>query len=194
MLDERAMLHDVPVHAPDPIAVDLDGSASGEPSLLMTRLPGRVDFVRNDEGYLADLARLLVELHRFRPPGEQWPRVFEFWAFESKFQVPTWSREDGVVTGLVDWVETSSGPADIDVAHCVSNLAGLHGVECAWGFRQAYVDAGGELEPDEDASRYWQLMDLVAFLPDLTLHMARSRREYLLRVIHAGLIAGTTCR
>lgn len=118
--------------------------------------------------------------------------------------------EDGAISGLVDWNEASSGPADLDVAHCSSNLAGLHGVECALAFREAYVAAGGELDPDPGASRYWQLMDLVAFLPepsgresgamgstltdvwsahgrpDLTVELSRSRREDLLRAILCG--------
>jgi aminoglycoside phosphotransferase (APT) family kinase protein len=112
---------------------------------------------------------------------------------------------DGRVTGVVDWVETSTGPADLDVAHCASNLAGLHGVEAALTFRRMYVDRGGVLEHDPRAAAYWQLLDLVAFLPgpegreggatpeviqrtwsaggrpDLTVEVARARREDLLR-------------
>jgi aminoglycoside phosphotransferase (APT) family kinase protein len=240
--DVQTMLRATSVPAPAPIAVDPDGSRSGEPSLLMSRVPGRVDLVRADDSYLADLAALLVRIHRFVPPDDSWPRVYQSWATESKFVVPPWSSDDrlyleaftclrgaapsyrrtflhrdyhpanvlwqdGGLTGLVDWVETSSGPADLDVAHCASNLAGLHGAECALAFRQAYVDAGGVLTPDPDASRYWQLMDLVAFLPDvagresgavgtamtelwssnrrpdLTLELTRRRREDLLRLI-----------
>ena len=56
-------------------------------------------------------------------------------------------------------------PADLDVAHCASNLAGLHGVEAALAFRRSYVDQGGRLTADADASAYWQLLDLVGFLP-----------------------------
>jgi len=241
----QAMLQEEPLPTPTPIAVDLDGAESGEPSLLMSRLPGRVDFVRDDDGHLSSLAELLVRLHRFRPPEDSWPRDFQSWAFESKMTVPPWSSddglyveafarlrepppayrrtflhrdfypanvlwEDGTITGLVDWVETSSGPADLDVAHCSSNLAGLHGVDCALAFAEAYVSTGGLLDLDEDASRYWQLMDLVAFLPegsgresgatgatmtdvwrangrpDLTPDLARRRREDLLRVILTG--------
>ena len=112
---------------------------------------------------------------------------------------------DGEVSGVVDWVETSTGPADLDVAHCASHLAGLHGVEAALAFRRAYVDRGGVLDHDPRAAAYWQLLDLVAFLPDATgreggatpdvvertwhengrpdlrLDTARARREDLLR-------------
>jgi aminoglycoside phosphotransferase (APT) family kinase protein len=73
--------------------------------------------------------------------------------------------EDAKVSGVVDWVEASTGPADLDVAHCSSNLAGLHGLETALAFRHSYIDQGGRLTPDGDASAYWQLLDLVGFLP-----------------------------
>jgi aminoglycoside phosphotransferase (APT) family kinase protein len=118
----------------------------------------------------------------------------------------------GVVSGVVDWVETSTGPADLDVAHCATNLAGLHGVEAAQAFRRAYVDRGGVLAGDAHAAAYWQLLDLVAFLPgpsgresgatadviertwrdngrpDLRVDSARARREDLLRDV---LVAGS---
>ncbi len=113
----------------------------------------------------------------------------------------------GAVSGVVDWCETSTGPADLDVAHCASNLANLHGVETALAFRRAYVDRGGELAQDADAATYWQLLDLVGFLPDaagresgappavgkqvwdthrrrdLTVDMVRRRRVDLLRAV-----------
>ena len=47
------------------------------------------------------------------------------------------------ITGVVDWVETSWGPAGLDVAHCATYLALLHGPEAATRFVAAYgaVDA-----------------------------------------------------
>ncbi len=129
----QTMLRTEPLPTPTPIAVDLDGAGSGEPSLLMSRLPGKVDFVRNDEQYLAGLAELLVRLHGVRPPDGCWPREYQSWAFESKMTVPAWSSDD---------------------------LAGTHGLATALGFPAAYIAAGGELDPDPDARRYWQLMDL----------------------------------
>lgn len=239
----QAMLAGVVV-APTPLAVDADGSTTGEPSLLMSRLPGAIDLVRYDDEFLSALAESLLQVHRFRPRDGAWPRAYQSWAFESKRVVPPWSAvdglyeeaferlaapapayaptflhrdfqpgnvlwHDGVVSGIVDWVETSTGPADLDVAHCASNLATLHGPEVAMAFRDAYVDAGGVLASDRDASLYWQLLDLVAFLPaggresgasadvlsatwrangrpDLTPELARQHREGLLRLILAG--------
>lgn len=243
--DVQRMLQDTDVPAPEPIALDVDGSQTGDPALLMSRLPGAVDLVRSDADHVRQLATVLVTLHRFRPPATSWPREYESWAIDSKRVVPPWSsddglyleaferigrdappyrptflhrdyhpgnvlRNDGAITGVVDWVETSTGPADLDVAHCASNLAGLHGAEVALAFREAYVGAGGVLEDDGDASRYWQLLDLVGFLPgpsgresgatastltevwrangrpDLDVELTRRRREDLLRAILSG--------
>ncbi|MFE5031755.1 phosphotransferase family protein [Streptomyces sp. NPDC056683] len=67
------------------------------------------------------------------------------------------------ITGVVDWVETSWGPADLDVAHCSTNLAMLHGP--AWGLRfaEAYEEAGGVLATAASDRLYWRLLDALAF-------------------------------
>jgi aminoglycoside phosphotransferase (APT) family kinase protein len=64
------------------------------------------------------------------------------------------------ITGLVDWVETSWGPAWLDVAHCCTNIALLHGTETADRFAAAYVAQTGR-EPGP----YFDVMDVVGFLP-----------------------------
>ena len=52
------------------------------------------------------------------------------------------------VTGVVDWVETSWGPAWLDVAHCRTNLAITHGTEVADRFGAAYQRlTGSEPQP-----------------------------------------------
>ena len=66
----------------------------------------------------------------------------------------------GVVSGVVDWVETSIGPAWLDVAHCSTNIALLHGTERADAFADAYVAATGRA-PDA----FWDVLDVVGFLP-----------------------------
>ncbi|TCM37867.1 phosphotransferase family protein [Kribbella sp. VKM Ac-2568] len=70
-----------------------------------------------------------------------------------------------VITGVVDWVETSWGPADLDVAHCSTALALLHGPEYGLRFPELYSAAGGRLADWED-QRYWRLLDALAFAPD----------------------------
>lgn len=74
--------------------------------------------------------------------------------------------DGATVTGVVDWVETSWGPADLDVAHCATTLALLAGSEAADRFVAAYVAEGGTLDADEDAHRYWRVLDALGFAPD----------------------------
>lgn len=67
-----------------------------------------------------------------------------------------WS--DGAISGVVDWVETSWGPAWLDVAHCRTYLAMLHGPDTAAAFADRYGTGR--------ASSYWDCMDIVGYLPD----------------------------
>ena len=69
-----------------------------------------------------------------------------------------WTGDE--ITGIVDWVETSWGPAWLDVAHCRTNLAITHGTEVADRFGAAYQRLTGR-EPQ----RYFDVMDVVGFLP-----------------------------
>lgn len=64
------------------------------------------------------------------------------------------------VSGVVDWVETSTGPAWLDVAHGASNLALRHGPDEAARFAAAYAgETGRAREP------WWEVLDVVGFLP-----------------------------
>lgn len=69
-----------------------------------------------------------------------------------------WSK--GNITGVVDWVETSIGPAWLDVAHCCTNLAIVHGNDAADLFGAAYTERTGH-----GAEPYFDVMDVVGFLP-----------------------------
>ncbi|PWI09880.1 aminoglycoside phosphotransferase [Streptomyces sp. NWU339] len=70
------------------------------------------------------------------------------------------------ISGVVDWVETSWGPADLDVAHCSTALALLHGASAGIHFADRYVAAGGTLAEERAAHLYWRLLDALAFAPD----------------------------
>jgi hypothetical protein len=70
------------------------------------------------------------------------------------------------VTGVVDWVETSWGPADLDVAHCSTALALLHGVPAGMRLAERYVAAGGTLGDEPADHLYWRVLDALAFAPD----------------------------
>ncbi|CAM5745400.1 hypothetical protein STAFG_5555 [Streptomyces afghaniensis 772] len=70
------------------------------------------------------------------------------------------------ISGVVDWVETSWGPADLDVAHCSTALALLHGPEYGLGFRERYEAHGGHRLADGPDHLYWRLLDALAYAPD----------------------------
>lgn len=69
-----------------------------------------------------------------------------------------WS--DGAVSGVVDWVEASTGPAWLDAGHAATNLAVAFDPAAGRGFVRAYAEAAGTAP-----ERYWMIMDAVGFLP-----------------------------
>ncbi|MEU8825306.1 aminoglycoside phosphotransferase family protein [Streptomyces sp. NPDC048636] len=79
------------------------------------------------------------------------------------FDVPPSRPESARITGVVDWAATSWGPTDLDVAHCSTNLALLHGP--AWGqrFAEAYEEAGGVLAATASEQLYWRVRSGLAF-------------------------------
>lgn len=70
------------------------------------------------------------------------------------------------VTGVVDWVETSWGPADLDVAHCSTALALLHGPAYGLDFRDRYEAQGGHGLATGPDHLYWRLLDALHYCPD----------------------------
>jgi Ser/Thr protein kinase RdoA (MazF antagonist) len=103
---------------------------------------------------------------------ELWQRAFAVLEDEPPAYEPTFLHRDfhpgnvlwegDGVSGVVDWVETSTGPAALDVAHCMTGLTLLHGVDAATRFAHHYREASGRA--DAPAS-YWWVMDVVGFLP-----------------------------
>jgi aminoglycoside phosphotransferase (APT) family kinase protein len=104
-----------------------------------------------------------------RHPGS-WRRAFAILAEAPPAHEPTFLHRDfshrnllwtgGAITGVVDWVETSIGPAWLDVGHAATNLAVAHGPDRAWAFVDAY-----EAVTDGRCDPYWLVMDAVGFLP-----------------------------
>ncbi|MER6614787.1 phosphotransferase family protein [Streptomyces xantholiticus] len=78
----------------------------------------------------------------------------------------TGDAEDLRISGVVDWVETSWGPADLDVAHCSTALALLHGPDEGMRFADRYAAEGGRLSLDPAGHLYWRMLDALAFAPD----------------------------
>lgn len=88
------------------------------------------------------------------------PPEFEPRFIHRDFQLRNVLWSEGHVSGVFDWVETSIGPAWLDVAHCCTNIAIVHGNAAADPFAAAYVERTGR-----EAQPYFDVMDVVGFLP-----------------------------
>lgn len=96
------------------------------------------------------------------------PRGFEGTLLHRDFHLGNVLWAGGAVSGLVDWVEASWGPAALDVAHAGTYLAMLHGPQAAARFAEAYDERRpGRTGSAADAT-YWAVMDAVGYLPDPT--------------------------
>ncbi|WP_069884295.1 phosphotransferase family protein [Streptomyces luteocolor] len=117
-----------------------------------------------DDTARPELWRRAVEAIRRRPPTYR--ACFLHRDFHPGNVLFTGDGDGMRISGVVDWVETSWGPADLDVAHCSTALALLHGVLTGMDFADRYTAAGGTLAEDRAAHLYWRLLDALAFAPD----------------------------
>ncbi|MER6738830.1 phosphotransferase family protein [Streptomyces puniciscabiei] len=125
------------------------------------------DTVVTPEG--ADAAVWAAAIDVIRKPAPRYEGRFlhrDFQPTNVLFDLPPEDSAGAVgarITGVVDWAAASWGPADLDVAHCATNLALLHGP--AWGLRftEAYQEAGGKLATAADERLYWQVREPLAF-------------------------------
>ena len=101
---------------------------------------------------------------------ESWERAFEVLAGPTPAYEPTFLHRDfghrnllwsgGAITGVVDWVETSTGPAWLDAGHAASNLVVMFGSDPAERFLELYAD-----HAREPVNPFWLVMDTVGYLP-----------------------------
>ncbi|MFI0773460.1 phosphotransferase family protein [Streptomyces sp. NPDC021212] len=108
--------------------------------------------------------RRAVDIIRRDPPAYQ--PCFLHRDFHPGNVLFTGQGPDLEISGVVDWVETSWGPADLDVAHCSTNLALLYGAQEGMRFAERYLASGGTLTEDPAAHLYWRVLDALAFAPD----------------------------
>ncbi|QNE78288.1 phosphotransferase [Streptomyces finlayi] len=111
-----------------------------------------------------ELWQRAVDVIRREPPAYQ--GCFLHRDFHPGNVLFTGTDNDLQISGVVDWVETSWGPADLDVAHCSTALALLHGVPAGMRFADRYVAAGGTVTEDGTAHLFWRLLDALGFAPD----------------------------
>jgi aminoglycoside phosphotransferase (APT) family kinase protein len=192
----QKQLEPTAIPAPRSIATDLSGVESGAPAHLMSCLPGRLDYsgkqaIEPLAQLLVEIHHFDPGADRPREyqswagpdkwvvPGwaqepHLWNRAFHELAQPAPGYEGTFLHRDfhlgnvlwtgNRITGVVDWVETSWGPAGLDVAHAATYLAMLHGNEPAARFAEAYFRRVGR--PAAEEFRYWNLMDVVGYLPD----------------------------
>jgi aminoglycoside phosphotransferase (APT) family kinase protein len=165
-----------------PGGVRVDGVEVGRRSELLARQLVEVHRVSVGEGERPRGYQAWIAAERFRPPEgsrrpEVWRRAAEVIRREPPDHRPCFLHRDFHpgnvlftghgdslrVSGVVDWVETSWGPADLDVAHCSTALALLHGTFEGLRFADRYASAGGVLAAEPSAHLYWRLLDALAF-------------------------------
>ncbi|WP_236578395.1 phosphotransferase family protein [Streptomyces tendae] len=113
----------------------------------------------------ADAAAWAAAIDVIRGPVPPWEGRFlhrDFQPGNVLFEAACPSPSGPRITGVVDWAGCSWGPADLDVAHCSTVLALLHGP--AWGLRfaEAYEEAGGALAASASERLYWRVRDGLA--------------------------------
>ncbi|MFD6141195.1 phosphotransferase family protein [Promicromonospora sp. NPDC060271] len=120
----------------------------------------------------ADVAVWAAAIDVIRRPAPAYEGRFlhrDFQPGNVLFDVSPSTSAGARITGVVDWAGASWGPTDLDVAHCSTNLALLHGP--AWGqrFAEAYEEAGGLLASTASERLYWQVRDSLAASEELEL-------------------------
>jgi aminoglycoside phosphotransferase (APT) family kinase protein len=170
------------IPAPRVLAVDPRGESAGVPSLLMTRVPGRMDLAPSDgSAWVKQIAAMAVRIHDLdvRAAPYQWEAKdapIPHWAsrpatwrsaeavvrgaapvYESRFAHGDYQHfnllwQRGRLTGVVDWVGAFRGPADVDVGHCRLNLSVLYSEQLAADFLAAY-----EAETGRRVDPYWDI-------------------------------------
>lgn len=116
----------------------------------------------------AEEATWVVPSWTTRP--ESWRRAFELLAGPQPPYEPTFLHRDfshrnllwtdGTISGVVDWVETSTGPAWLDAGHAATTLAVGFGTEPAAAFLDHYA-----VMSRTAPGLFWLVMDAVGFLP-----------------------------
>jgi aminoglycoside phosphotransferase (APT) family kinase protein len=192
------LLADVDLPTPRLIAVDPDGSVAGAPSVLMSRLPGRVEWDPPVvEEFLRALAEPLPVIHSVRvsadgvlpcyrpyrlrmrrPPAwaarpDVWERAIEVLDGESASEERLFVHRDyhpgnvlwegGRVSGIVDWVNASSGSPWADVGHCRVNIASELGQEAADRFLEVYRAVSGRTD---EYHPYWDISAAIGGLDE----------------------------
>ena len=193
--------HSLP--APVLLGVDPDGARCGAPAVLSTLLAGSTES-QVSVAELAETLRALHSvpipsgIRPYRPWYDTsglappvwskhpaaWQRAFTRMAQGPPDEPPVLLHRDfhqqnvlwrsGKVTGVVDWIEASIGPAGADLGHCRRNLAQLQGAAAADRLQARY---GGEIHP------YWDLVSATDLIHDYADHPDPALDEFVARAV-----------
>ncbi|WP_329386073.1 phosphotransferase family protein [Streptomyces sp. NBC_01716] len=174
VLDDEGLETRVPLLARQLVAIHALRPAERPPEYVALTT---ADTIVTPKG--ADAAAWAAAIDVIRRPAPSYEGRFlhrDFHPGNVLFDVPPPGRAGVRISGVVDWAGASWGPADLDVAHCSTNLALLHGP--GWGprFAEAYEEAGGVLAAGASERLYWQVRDALAFSEDVRL-VARAWQE-----------------
>jgi aminoglycoside phosphotransferase (APT) family kinase protein len=87
-----ALLDACALPTPELVGVDPDGAAAGDPAVLMTRLPGAIEWQPRDvDGFLRRLAALLPAIHATPVPADAALGPYALWPPEASAP-PAWTR------------------------------------------------------------------------------------------------------
>ena len=112
------LLEGTDVPAPHLIAVDEDGSASGVPSVLMTRLRGHIVLAPPDiDSWLRQIAEALPRIHGTRPSVDEMPWTYKPYNDVTSLDVPTWSARPAEWARALDVARGPSPPAAEHIIH-----------------------------------------------------------------------------
>ncbi|GAB2923524.1 phosphotransferase family protein [Streptomyces mayteni] len=174
VLDDEGVETRVPLLARQLVAVHALRPAERPPTYVTLTTADTVVVPRGADATV--WAAAIDVIRRPAPPYEGRVLHRDFQPGNVLFDVPPAHPAGARISGVVDWAATSWGPADLDVAHCATNLALLHGP--AWGLRfaEAYEEAGGTLAAAPDERLYWQVRDGLACSEEVHL-VSRPWRE-----------------
>jgi aminoglycoside phosphotransferase (APT) family kinase protein len=161
-----------PNEAPDDVDAFVTGLAEPLPPVHEITVSAPATLPEFRPYYLDDAVR-----GAFRPPAgsrvpEAWERAIEVHIGPAPGGVKVLLHRDyhpgnvlwrrGRVSGVVDWVNASSGPADADLGHCRMNLALDYGHDAADRFLAAYRALTRQL----DYHPYWDIVAAVGMISD----------------------------
>jgi aminoglycoside phosphotransferase (APT) family kinase protein len=87
------LLENSPLPVPELVAVDPVGERAGSPAVLMTALPGRVDWAPRDlDSWLEQLAAALPVIHATRIPHDVSIRPYRPYELGKELAPPAWTR------------------------------------------------------------------------------------------------------